>query len=70
MQCHTVIAMSLECQLANVMPESYHWLWKHDRNSGCSFCMIVGLNFRQIIHVLIYTHNQELMKSVGSHGSS
>jgi hypothetical protein len=27
MQCHTVIAMSLECQLVNVMPESSHWFW-------------------------------------------
>jgi hypothetical protein len=42
-----------------------------DRNSGCRYCVsLFAKIFEQIIRTLIHTHHQELMKSVGSHGSS
>ncbi len=52
--------------LANIMTESSHWLQKFNRNSGYK-----GLpRFWADFYILVYTLHQELMKSMGSHGSS
>ncbi len=56
---------------SDIMNESSCGFQTCDRNSGCRYCVsLFAKSFEQIIRTLIHTHHQELMKSVGSHGSS
>lgn len=51
------------------MTESSFCFWKCDRNTGNRFSWNVLPEFWVDSYVLMYMHYQELMKSVGSHGS-
>jgi hypothetical protein len=56
--------------LASIMTESSCCFWKCNRNSGMQICTMFCPEFWVRYFILIWTYCQELMKSVGSHGSS
>ncbi len=56
--------------LTNAMTESSHFFQKCDRNLRKQiFCIMVCLNFWADYQIFIYSYHQEMMKSMGSHGS-
>ncbi len=55
--------------VANIRTESSCCFQKCDRKSGCRFSRMVCPKVWADYCIVIHTHCQELMKSVGSHGS-
>jgi hypothetical protein len=52
------------------MSETSHSFWNCDRNSQGRFCRVLCLRFWADYYILIYDCSWELIKAVGSHGSS